>query len=332
MKGKKVLITGAAGFIGSHLARRLLGLGARVHIVTKYASVFENVRLAGIWEKIRIIEADIRNLDSCLPLRGSKFDLIFHLAAYNHVGDSFTHVSESLDVNARGTANLLDSCRNYGRFVYVSSSEVYGLQDSAPFEERMSPRPLSPYAIGKFGGELYCRMRERAHGLPIAVVRPFNAFGPYQSAKAVIPELIIRCLKGKPVRTTSGKQTREFNYVENLVDGMIAAAVSRKAVGEVINLGSGEDIAIRDLARLIHRLSGSRSRLEIGALPHRPTEIWKMSARNRKAARLLGWKPAVGFAEGLKLTIAWYRRYLEIFENPDSELARLGDYAAAARE
>ncbi|HOO78209.1 MAG TPA: GDP-mannose 4,6-dehydratase [bacterium] len=327
MKGTSILVTGGTGFIGSHLVRRLYAAGARVAVITKYNSIFENVRLAGIWDKLTVIEADIRNLDSCLPLRRKKFDVIFHLAAYNHVGDSFTHVGESFDVNARGTANLLDSCRGFQRFVYISSSEVYGLQPGIPFRETASPLPISPYSIGKYGGELYCRMRRHAHGLPIAVVRPFNAFGPYQSAKAVIPELIIRCLKGKPIRTTEGLQTREFNYVENLVDGIIAAGAEPRAVGEVVNLGSGRDIAIRDLVKRIHSLSGSSSALEIGALPHRPTEIWKMAAANRKAASILNWKPKVSFEEGLKITIEWYREYLEVFENPASKLIRLGDYS-----
>jgi len=145
------------------------------------------------------------------------------------------------------------------------------------------------------------------------VLRPFNNFGPYQSEKAVIPEIIINCLLGREIKSTEGKQTREFNFVENIVDGFVLAAKKDKAVGEIINLGSGKDISIKDLILNIHKMTNSNSKLSIGSLEYRPTEIWRMFCENEKAKRILGWEPKVSFEEGLKKTIEWYKSYIELY-------------------
>jgi nucleoside-diphosphate-sugar epimerase len=185
------------------------------------------------------------------------------------------------------------------------------------------PFPISPYSIGKYSGELYARMKRHQTGKEIIALRPFNTFGPYQSERAVIPELIIRCLRGLAIRTTEGKQTREFNYVDNIVDGFIAAATIENVPESVVNLGSGEEIAIRDLVQMIHQKTESKSSLEIGALPNRPTEIWRMSSEAEIAKENFGWSPNIKFEEGLERTIAWYRNYLKAFYEKDSILHKL---------
>ncbi|MDP8213032.1 MAG: GDP-mannose 4,6-dehydratase [Candidatus Zapsychrus exili] len=320
---KRVLITGGSGFIPSHLTRRLVKMGAEVGIITKYNSLIDNIRLVDVWDSLHIIEADIRNQDSLRQIKDFKPHIIYHFAAYNHVGDSFLHVSEALDCNIKGTANVIDAYDDYERFVYISTSESYGEQTEVPFEEEMFPRPVSPYAVGKYGGELYCRMKMSNMNKPVSILRPFNAFGPYQSPRAIITEIIIKCLRGEVIESTEGKQTRDFNYVDNLVDGFILAAESEKSIGNVINLGSDRDIAIRDLIILIHKESESKSELKIGALPYRPTEIWQMRAANKKALDLLKWKPTVSLEEGLKKTISWYRKYLEVYKSSKSSLWEL---------
>lgn len=309
----RVLVTGGSGFIGSHLVQRLLQDGAEVGVTVRYGNVVKSERLRGVWPSIHVIEADLRNRGALRQVADFAPKVVFHLAAYNHVGESFTQVEECFDVNAKGTANLLDTCgAGLDKFVYVSTSEVYGLQDSEPFTESMCPQPISPYAITKYAGELYCRMKQRMAGIcPITVVRPFNAFGPYQSSKAIIPELILNCLRGKPIRSTPGEQTREFNFVGNLVDGMVLAAESAKATDGPINLAAGEEIAIASLIRQIAALTGSHSPLEIGALPYRPTEIWRMSGDNRRAKELLNWSPRISLEKGLTTTIDWYRTELD---------------------
>lgn len=320
---KRILITGGAGFIFSHLTRRLVKAGALVAIVTKYNSVIDNVRVADIWDHLHVIEADIRDLDALRAIKTFKPHIIYHAAAYNHVGSSFTKFSEALDVNAKGTANVLDSYDDFERFIYISTSEVYGYQTEPIFTESMNPQPISPYSVGKYAGELYSRMKMDIMRRPIAIIRPFNAFGPYQTSRAVIPEMIELCLRGKTVRSTEGRQTREFNYVDNLVDGFVLAGEKDAAIGRVTNLGCGEEIAIRDLITMIHTETGSQSKLEIGALPNRPTEIWRMCADNSQAKEILGWKPQVSFTEGLRRTITWYRRFLAEFNDSASGLLKL---------
>ena len=311
MKDKRVVVTGGSGFIGSHLVKRLLEQGAQVAVTVRYGNVMKNERLREEWSRVRVIEADLRNRGALEDV--ARFDphVVFHLAAYNHVGESFRQVEECFDVNAKGTANLLDMVPGTESFIYMSTSEVYGHQASVPFVETMNPEPISPYAITKYSGELYCRMKQRMKGSGrIVVLRPFNAYGPYQSSKAIIPELIINCLKGRPIRTTKGEQTREFNYVGNLVDGLIDAASDKSTIEGPVNLASGEEVAIRDLVKKIAALTDTKSSIEIGALEYRPTEIWRMFADSSRARSLFGWTPRVNLDEGLKLTVEWYRQYL----------------------
>lgn len=320
---KRVLVTGGSGFIGSHLTRRLVGLGAEVAVLTKYDSVIDNVRLAGLWDRVTSIEGDLRNLDSLLSLREFAPEVVFHLAAYNHVGSSFLHTSEALDCNGKGTANLIRAWDGFERFVYISSSEVYGAQTEIPFVETMTPQPVSPYAIGKYSGELYCRMMMSEMGSPMTILRPFNAFGPYQSARAVIAEVILTCLAGDPVRATEGRQTREFNFVENLIDGMVLGATHDNAVGQVLNIGGAEEISIRDAIETIHKATESKSELQFGTLPARPTEILRMKADSRKAESLIGWTPKVNFLDGLERTVDWYKSFKATFSDQTGALYRL---------
>ena len=175
----------------------------------------------------------------------------------------------------------------------------------------MTPDPISPYAITKYSGEMYCRLKQRVAGsFPIVVVRPFNVFGPYQSSKAVIPELIINCLKGVPVRTTKGEQTREFNYVTDIVDGLVRAGLHPTPIEGPINIAAGEEVRICDLVRMIAELTATQSSVEIGALPYRPTEIWRMYADASRAHQILGWKPQVSVRAGLRRTVDWFKDYL----------------------
>jgi UDP-glucose 4-epimerase len=308
MKNKKVLVTGGSGFIASHLVKRLLALGASVTITTRYNSVIDNIRLKNVWDDINVIECDLRDTDS-LKIAELKPEIIFHLAAYNHVGESFTHVSEVFDVNAKGTANLMEAYEGYEKFVYMSTSEVYGYQKSVPFTESMNPNPISPYSITKYAGELYARMKKRM-GKPVIVLRCFNTYGPYQSVKAIIPEIILNCLKNKPIKATKGKQTREFNYIDDIIDALILAiTVPNASKPEVINVGCNKDISIRKLIEMIARLTGSESKLNFGALQYRPIEIWNMKAANFLAKEYLNWYPKHTLAQGLTNTIEWYKKY-----------------------
>ncbi len=311
MKNKRVLVTGGSGFIASHLVNRLLADGADVAVIARYGNVMKNERLRDCWDDIRIIEADLRNRGALAGVPDFAPEVVFHLAAYNHVGQSFVQVEECFDVNAKGTANLLDTCGDsVEKFVYMSTSEVYGYQADVPFIETMSPQPISPYAITKYAGELYCQMKQRIGvGPSIMILRCFNTFGPYQSGKAVIPELIINCLRGQAIKTTKGEQTREFNYVSNIVDGLMLAGAHEGRIDGPINIAAGEEVSIIDLVNKVAELTGTSAEIDVGALPYRPTEIWRMFADSTRAREMLGWSPQVNLEEGLKRTIEWFREY-----------------------
>ena len=322
IKNKKILVTGGAGFIGSHLTNRLLAEGARVSVIVKYNSIIECPRLVKIWDKINIIEADLRNTDSVSELKKMNFDLAFHLAAYNHVGDSFKHVLENVNSNLVSTINLLNHGPRIKKFIHMGTSEIYGTQKKLPFDAKEKPNPMSPYAVTKFGSELFSLLKAKSSKLDLLCVRPFNTFGPFQSEKAIIPEIIIKCLLNKEIKTSGGKQTREFNYIDNVIDGILFLNKKVKNSFEPINVGSNQPISIKNLVKKIHSSTGSNSKLKIGSLKYRPNEIWKMQANN-KFIISKGWKPKISFDEGLKNTITWYKKFRRSYLDKSSTFRNL---------
>jgi UDP-glucose 4-epimerase len=311
--GARVLVTGATGFIGSHLCRRLLDDGAEVHALTSTVSSVYPVRLVDIRDRITLHGGNLNDsgaMDSVVERADPA--VVFHLGAYTHVGKSWERVDECIQTNIHGSVNLLQALArsNYERFVYTSTSEVYG-DVAVPFQEDAVVDPLSPYSVSKYAGERFCRMLHRGRGWPIVVVRPFNAYGPAQSPDRVIPEIIVKALRGERLAMTEGHQTREFNYVDDLADGFVRAATVPGIEGEVFNIGGGEELSMRELATTTLALMGDPIVAEFGALPERPTEIWSMRADVTKATKVLGLPPARPLRDGLEQTIAWYRRELE---------------------
>ena len=310
-KGKKILVTGGAGFIGSHLVNKLIELKSKITVTVKYNSVIDNQRLINVWNKINIIEADLRNTDSVLPLKNKKFDYIFHLAAYNHVGDSFTHISETINSNLFSTINLLEHGPSFKKFIHMGSSEIYGLQKKIPFSVEETPNPMSPYAIGKYSSELYSILKSKEIKRNLICLRPFNTFGPLKNEKAIIPEIIIKCLMGKTIYTTPGEQTREFNYVENIIEGLLLTCSKIKNSMIPINIGSNKPVKIKNLVKKIHLLTNSKSKLKIGKMKYRPNEIWKMQAENKFVLKKVKWAPRITLLDGLKRSINWYKIFIK---------------------
>lgn len=321
VQGRRVLVTGAGGFIGSHVTRSLLAAGAEVYAMSSSVSSLLPVRLADIAADIRIVEANVADRSAMDAMaRAVKPEMVAHLAAFTHVGKSFRRVDESLTTNIHGTVNLLLALNGeYERFVYTGTSEIYG-DVPTPFREDARVNPVSPYSVSKYAGERYCLMFHQAYGWPVVCLRPFNAYGPWQTPDRIVPEIILTALQGRELLTTQGTQTREFNFVTDLADGFVAALTAPEVDGQVINLGCGQDIAIRDLTRRVLDLMGNPIEARIGALPHRPTEIWSMYCDNTRARELLGWRPAHTLEEGLSATIDWYRSEWE----RDSRFLRVG--------
>ena len=312
LKNKKILITGGAGFIGSHMVSRLVNLKAKVTTLVKYNSIIDSPRLNFVKDKIQIIECDLRNTDSVLQLKKKKFDLVMHFAAYNHVGDSFKHIKENVDSNLFSTINLLNHGPKFKKFIHIGSSEIYGDQKKIPFNTKNMPNPMSPYAVTKFASEIYSRIKSKEDNFNLICLRPFNTFGPYQSEKAIIPEIIIKCLKNEIISATLGKQTREFNYVENIIDAILFLNNKTKHHLDPINIGSNKPISIKNLIKKINYYTKSNSKIIFGGLKYRPNEIWKMQA-NISFLKINKFKSKISFEQGLKYTIMWYKKFLKVY-------------------
>lgn len=312
LAGRRVLVTGASGFIGSHLTRRLVRLGAQVHAVTSNVSSVYPTRLVDLRSSLTLHETSLIDRGALEVLASEvQPEYVLHLGAYTHVGKSWQRVDECIQVNVQGTVNLLMALapHGYARFVNTGTSEIYGDVD-VPFHEEGPVHPISPYSVSKHAAEQYCRLFADSRKWPIVMVRPFNAYGPAQTPDRVIPEIITRGLQRQPLRMTKGLQTREFNYVEDLVDGFLLLATTPGIDGELFNLGSGDEVSMRDLTTRILAQLGNPIEAEFGALPERPTEIMRMYSDASKARARLGWEPRTSLDEGLAKTIAWYREEL----------------------
>jgi len=313
IRDARVLVTGADGFIGSHLVHRLVDDGADVHALTSEVSSVFPRRLVDLRGRIAIHEGNLMDRGAMDAIaRETRPTYVFHLAAYTHVGKSWQRVDECIQANIQGTINLLQALADtgYERFVNTGTSEIYG-DIEVPFREDAVVNPISPYSVSKYAAERFCRLFQRAYGWPIVMVRPFNAYGPAQSPDRVIPEIIVRALRKEELAMTQARQTREFNYVADLADGFVRAAITPGVEGEIINIGGGEEISMRDVATTILDLMGNPIEPHFGALPERPTEIMRMYCDSTKARTMLGWAPAHTLRDGLAKTIEWYRRELE---------------------
>lgn len=315
-QGKKVLVTGAGGFIGSHLAERLCVEGARVRALVHYNALGSRGWLdhSPLSDALEIIAGDIADADSVRQaVKG--VDIVLHLAALIAIPYSYVAPASYVRTNINGTLNVLQAARESGveRLVHTSTSEVYGTALQVPISEDHPLQGQSPYSASKIGADKIAEAYFCSFEIPVTTVRPFNTFGPRQSARAVIPTIITQCLSGKKVKLGSLSPTRDMNFVGNTVTGFMCAATAPEAVGRTINLGSGREISINDLAQLIAGLTGAEIELESDDSRIRPekSEVERLLADNRLAKDLLGWTPEVSLEEGLQTTIDWLRENLD---------------------
>ncbi|HET6403737.1 MAG TPA: GDP-mannose 4,6-dehydratase [Candidatus Thermoplasmatota archaeon] len=316
LRGKRVVVTGAGGFIGSHLTEALAREGADVQAVVHYNAL-------GSWgwldesparDEITVHLADVQDPGS-LSAAMKEADVVFHLAALIGIPYSYAAPRSYVRTNVEGTLNILELAREHGvsRVVHTSTSEAYGTARYAPIDEEHPLQGQSPYAATKIGADKLAQSYHLSFGLPVVTVRPFNTFGPRQSARAVIPTIISQCLTGNEVRLGNLTPTRDLNYVSNTVDGFLRAAESSRAIGRTVNLGSGREISIGELAAEIVRLCGRDVRIVSEEARVRPdaSEVGRLIASNNLAEELLGWTPGVTLEEGLSRTIEWMRSHLD---------------------
>jgi NAD dependent epimerase/dehydratase len=311
-RDKKILVTGADGFIGSHLVETLIAEGCQVKAFVYYNS-FNSWGWLDTFSKeqlnyIEIFTGDIRDpIGVRTAIKG--VDVVFHLAALIGIPFSYNSPDSYIDTNIKGTLNVLQACRDYPveRVVVTSTSEVYGTAHYVPIDEKHPLQGQSPYSASKIGADKMAESYYFSFGLPVTIIRPFNTYGPRQSARAVIPTIITQLLRGGHLKLGSLHPTRDLNYVSDIVDAFLKVAVSEKSVGEVINIGSGLEISIGDLARKIMQLTGRVVDIISEDQRIRPekSEVERLIADNSKARNLLGWEPKVSLEEGLKKTIEW---------------------------
>lgn len=306
-----VIVTGGAGFIGSELVRQLADRGHPVLAIDNLVNG-KRENLAGLHsDRVRLLELDFRHVDALRPyLRDAA--LVYHLACLG-VRHSVHSPVENHDVNATGTLHLLRACHaaSVPKFVCVSSSEVYGTAQWSPMSEAHPTFPCTVYGASKLAGECYVRAYHTTYGYPTVVVRPFNTYGPRSHHEGdsgeVIPKFLLRCLAGKPmVIFGDGMQTRDFTYVSDTAHGIMLAGASDTVVGRTINLGSGRELPINDLARLVAEVVGRPDAAIVRDEP-RPGDVRQLCADMSRARALLGYEPRVPFEEGLARLLGWYR-------------------------
>jgi NAD dependent epimerase/dehydratase len=321
LAGRRVLVTGAAGFIGSHLTEALLSLGADVTAFIRYNSRGDIGALRQIAPRelgrLTIVTGDLKDPAAVAQVvEGIEF--VFHLGALIGIPYSYVHPIDYVQTNVVGTANLLEACRRAEvvRIVQFSTSEVYGTARYAPIDENHPLQAQSPYAASKVAADQLALSYFRSFGLPVAIARPFNTYGPRQPARAIIPTIISQALKGSTVRLGSLTPSRDMNYVADTVVGVLRIAETEAALGDVINLGSSREISIGEIAQIIFNTIGGEFHIETDQARIRPekSEVHRLLADCSKAERLLGWKSSHSVEEGIRKTIDWARQNLDLLQ------------------
>jgi len=319
--GKKVLVTGAGGFIPSHLVEHLLNAGANVRAFVRYNSRGDAGFLKEVKDRTRleIIAGDLRDFNA-VDQAVKRMEVVFHMGALISIPYSYYHPVEVVETNVNGTLNVLMACRNYHveKVVHTSTSEVYGTAVTVPIDEEHPLQGQSPYSASKIGADKLAESFYCAYSLPVVTVRPFNTYGPRQSARAVIPTIISQVLSRDVIHLGNLEARRDFTYVADTVNGFIRAAETAGVIGGAFNLGTGVEVTIGQLADLIIDITGRQVRIEVDPNRIRPakSEVQRLLSDNSLARQKIEWQPEVTLEEGLQRTIKWISEHLEYF-NPD---------------
>jgi len=316
-----VLVTGAGGFIGSHLVERLVRDGRRVRALVHYNSRNDwgllELLPRDVLSEVEIVSGDMQDPFSVRhAVKGCA--AVYHLASLIAIPYSYIAPQTYVATNVMGAVNVMQAALTEGvdRVIHTSTSECYGTAQYVPIDEKHPLQGQSPYSASKIGADMIAESYWRAFGLPVAIIRPFNTYGPRQSARAVIPTIISQALAGNTVKLGSLAPTRDLNYVADTVEGFIKVGACTESVGHVINIGSGREISIGDLARLILKLLNSKCQIVGDEQRVRPekSEVERLLCNSDKARKLTGWESKVTLEEGLRRTIDWVRSHQDRYK------------------
>lgn len=319
LAGSSALVTGAGGFIGGHLVERLVRDGVRVRALVRYNSRNDRGTLDWLSPDLlgdtEVMLGDLRDQES-VTAAAKDADFVFHLGAQIAIPYSYVNPRDYIETNVLGTLNVAQAALGTGaRVVHTSTSEVYGTAQQVPITEDHPLEPQSPYAASKVAADKLMDSFHRSFELPVTVLRPFNTYGPHQSARAVIPTIVSQALAGEVVRLGSLDPRRDLTYVSDTVDGFVRAATAPKAVGRTVQLGTEHDVSVGDLVRAVGEVLGRELAVEQDQARMRPpaSEVMRLISSPRLARELMGWEPTVELHDGLARTIEWIGRSRERF-------------------
>jgi len=320
ISGKNVLVTGASGFIGSHLTERLVRLGSKVRAFVRYNSRdllgLLKYLPKDIIKEIDIFQGDIRD-PFAIKKAMSGQEVVFHLAALIAIPYSYRAPHSYIETNIIGTLNLMEASleKNIEKLIHSSTSECYGTARYVPIDEGHPLQGQSPYSASKIGADMLAESYHRSFKLPVAIIRPFNTFGPRQSLRAIIPNIVIQGLSDNIIKLGNLFTTRDFNFVSDTVEGFIKVAECDKSIGETINVGSGVEISIVDLVNKIGKFLNRQLTINSEEIRRRPreSEVIRLVCNNRKAQQMINWESRVSIDQGLNITIDWMKENRELF-------------------
>jgi len=314
LEEKRILVTGGAGFIGSHAVKQLSGTGALVTVLDNFSSGKPSYVPAV--HNVKIVEGDICDRKMVEQVVRDQ-EIVIHLAALPFIPDSYYFPDEFFRVNTMGTLNMLQASirsETVMRFIQVSSSEVYGTAKYVPMDENHPTFPHSTYAVSKLAADRLAFTIHKEHNFPVVIIRPFNCYGPNITQPYIVPEITVQLLKKDSLVLGKMESSRDFTYVEDTARGIIIASVSDGLIGETINLGSGKDIKIKDLAYFIASIMGKRIEITLDGSRLRPYDVERLVCDWSKAKKLLGWQPKVSLKDGFRRTINWLIANTEIVQ------------------
>lgn len=318
-KEKRVLVTGGAGFIGSEVVSQLIKSGAMVTVLDNFSSGKKHYLPKN--KNMKIVKGDIR--DEKIVARVIKDqEAVVNLAALPFIPDSYFYPGDFFSVNTIGSVNMLWNSiksKTTDLFIHISTSEVYGSAQTVPMNENHPTAPHSTYAVSKLAADRAAFTLHKENGFPVVVIRPFNSFGPRFTEPYIIPEIMNQILRGNKELTLGNiHSSRDFTFVEDTADGILRCLQEKKAIGEIINIGSGKEISIHDLAKKIAKISKKKIKIKYDESRERPYDVNRLLADNSKARKILKWRPKISVEKGLAMTYKWAQKNKVIFSAPFS--------------